>query len=223
MKPRLKVSLLLFSSLVMCGSAFAQVTRLSVQVLTQNDKTATYRVFNNTEKPLTCYSVAIDVTHNDGAVNHSEASECQYDANGILAPHGSIDRNTNLESSNHSGIAKVEVQPSLAVFQDGSSEAKDDHSWHVLMDSVKSDNDGVHDVIVAIQQFKSQPLKAAATLEPLRGKATAQSPYERQLRHAIAFLKKNPPPDKVKEYLDNLEREYKLHKPYADLRPRGGK
>lgn len=209
--------------LCLCVSASAQVTQLSLQVLNQSEKKATYRLTNNSDKPLTCYSVAVSVTYNDGQVASTQTSECDY-ATGILAPQASVERTVNLElnTSNHSGTARMEILPSLAVFQDGTTETKDVKSWHILMDSVKSENDGTRDVIATLQKTGNDPVKAIAALKILQQKATPKSPYDDRLKEAIAFLTKSPKADDVKAYADHLGKAYTMHKPYADLQPAGG-
>jgi P pilus assembly chaperone PapD len=85
MNKRPLIMLLLLGPLVLCGSLFGQVTQMTTQIVSQDGKTVTYRVTNNSDKPLTCYSVAVDITHNDGEVDHGEQSECSYDSKGALA------------------------------------------------------------------------------------------------------------------------------------------
>jgi hypothetical protein len=215
---------LLFLFLLGTYASSAQVTQLSVQILNQDEKekSVTYRVTNNSDKLLTCYSVAVIVTHYDGEVNEAQQSECQYDT-GILASQASLERTTNAEGNgvNRSGITKVEVQPILAVFKDGSTESRDTSSWHHLMDNVKSENDGIHDVLTTLQT-ESDPVKAAAVLETLRRKAVPQSSYDYRLKDAITFLKKSPKPEAIKAYVDKLQKDYSTRKPYADLKPAGG-
>jgi hypothetical protein len=188
---------------------------LSVEILNQNEKTVTFRVTNHSDKPLTCYSVAIDTTYSDGNVDQSQESECYYAAERMLAPGGSLEHTSQLSPSSHGTIAKVEVQPTLAVFQDGSSEKRDDKSWHILMDSVKSNNDGERDILTVVQQSNNDPVKAASALEALRQKAAPGSPYETRLKSAITFLKTNPSSDDVKAFVGRVQHAYDLHKPYA--------
>ena len=197
--------------------ASGQVTKISVQITDQNEKTVTYRVTNNSDKPLTCYSVAVDVMYSDGTVNQSQESKCQYGTKGIVGAQASMEQQGYLSPSSHGAIAKVEVEPTLAVFQDGSSEKRDVKSWHILMDSVKSNFEGERDVISALQS-NSDPAKAASTLETLRQKAAPGSPYENRLKEAITYLKTNPSPAELKAYLAHVQEGYELHKPYADLR-----
>jgi hypothetical protein len=188
---------------------------LSVEIVNQNEKTVTLRVTNNSDKPVTCYSVAIDITYSDGNVHQSQESECYYAADRMLAPGASLEHTSHLSPS-HGTIAKVEVQPTLAVFQDGSSEKRDDKSWHILMDSVKSNNDGERDILTVVQQSNNDPVKAASALEPLKQKAAPGSPYETRLKSAITFLKTNPSPDDVKAFVGRVQHAYDLHKPYAN-------
>ncbi|HUD66474.1 MAG TPA: hypothetical protein VMQ17_17945 [Candidatus Sulfotelmatobacter sp.] len=204
--------------------ASAQVTQLTLQVLNQTDKKATYRLTNNSDKHLTCYSVAVDVIQNNGEINSGQESECSYER-GILALHAFLERTTNIEGNrvNHSGIARVEIEPSLAVFQDGSSQARDDRSWHILMDNVKLENYGVRDVIDAIQSSGNDPVKAASILKAKQSTIPSKSPYDYRLKEALTFLEKSPKPDKVKAYVDYLKRTYASYKPLADLQPGGGK
>ena len=207
------VSLLLLSSM-----AVAQKS-LSVEILNQDQKTVTFRITNNSAKPLTCFSVAVVVTYTDGEKNESQESECHYNAQQMLAPQASMEHTSHLSPKSPSGggtVANVEVQPTLAVFQDGSSEQRDAKSFHILMDSVKSNNDGERDVLAAVQQANNDPAKAAATLEALRQKAPTGSPYENRLKEAIAFLKKNPSPDDVKAFVGRVQHGYEIHKPFAN-------
>jgi hypothetical protein len=210
--------------LLLVGAASAQVTQLTLQILNQTDKKATYRLTNNSDKPLTCYSVAVDVIQNSGEINSGQESECSYER-GILAAHASLERTTNIEGNrvNHSGIARVEIEPSLAVFQDGSSQARDDRSWHILMDNVKLENYGVRDVIDAIQSSGNDPAKAASILKTKQSSIPSKSPYDYRLKEAITFLEKSPTPDKVKAYVDHLKKTYASYKLFADLQPGGGK
>ena len=206
--------------LILCGSGFAQVTQLSVQIIKQDRKTATYRLTNNSGQVLACYSVAVTVVQNDGESNEGQSSEC-YCAKGVLAPHASFQREANIQGNlaNHSGVASVDIKPVLAVFEDGSSEQRNDRDWHILMDSVRSESDGIREVIAAIQQSPGDPLKAAAALEALRQKAGPHSPNELELKYAIDFLKKSPSSDDLKVYLANEQKLYQQRKPY--LHPPG--
>ena len=197
-----------------------QVTQLSVQIIKQDAKTATYRLTNYSGQVLACYSVAVTVVQNNGESNEGQSSECDY-AKGVLAPHASLQREANIEGNlaNHSGVSGVDIKPVLAVFEDGSSEQRNDRDWHILMDSVKSENEGTRAVIAAIQQSPRDPLKAAAALEALRQKAEPHSPYDGELRRTIEFLKKSPSSDDLKVYLANEQKLYQQRKPY--LRPPG--
>lgn len=205
---------------ILCGSGFAQVTQLSVQIIKQDAKTAIYRLTNNSGQVLACYSVAVTVVQNDGESNEGQSSECDC-AKGVLAPHASLHREANIQGNlaNHSGFSSVDIQPVLAVFKDGSSEQRNDRDWHILMDSVKSESEGIREVIAAIQQSPSDPLQAAAALEVLRQKAAPHSAYEGELRYSIDFLKKSPSSDDLKVYLANEQKLYQQRKPY--LHPPG--
>jgi hypothetical protein len=202
-----------------CAASLLLLLAVAVQLLSRTKKKATYRLTNNSDKPLTCYSVAVDVTYNNGEINPGQESECMYDR-AILAPHASLERTTNIEGNtvNHSGVAKVVIEPTLAVFQDGSSQAKDDRSWHILMDNVKSENDGVRTVLDAIQSCGGDSVCVLRLLEPMRGTPPPKLPYWNCVKDAITFFKKSPRPDQVKVYVDHLEQAYESHKPYADLR-----
>ena len=149
--------------------------------------------------------MAVDITHNDGEVDHGEQSECRYDSKGALAPDAYREHTTNAEGNqvNHSGVAAVDVRPILAVFQDGSSESTDKASFHHLMDGVKNDAEGTRMVLSTLQKSTNDPAKAVASLEEQRKYAAPQSLYDRQLRDAIAFLKKSPAPS------GNIEREFR--------------
>jgi hypothetical protein len=225
MNKRPLIMLLLLGPLVLCVSLFGQVTQITTQIVSQNEKTATYRVTNNSDKSLTCYSVAVDITHNDGEVVHGEESECRYDSKGALAPDAYRERTTNAEGNqvNHSGVATVDVRPILAVFQDGSSESMDKASFHHLMDGVKNDAEGTRMVLSTLQKSTNDPAKAVASLEEQRKYAAPQSLYNRQLRDAIAFLKKSPAPSELEAYRRRLQKSYDTLKPYAYLQPGGVK
>jgi hypothetical protein len=211
-----------FSILCIWSTLAIAQKSLSVEITNQNEKTVTFHVTNNSDKPLTCFSVAIDVTYSDGEKHESQESECHYNAQQMLAPQASLEHTSHLSPKSPSGgggtVANVEVHPTLAVFQDGSSEQRDAKSFHILMDSVKSNNDGERDVLAAVQQANNDPAKAVATLEALRQKAPTGSPYENRLKEAVAFLKKNPSPDDMKEFVGRIQHGYELHKPYANTK-----
>ena len=212
MRPRAVAAL---CPLVLCGSGLAQVTQLSVQIIKQDARTAAYRLTNNSGQVLACYSVAVTVVQNNGESNEGQSSGCDC-AKGMLAPHASLQREADIQGNlaNHSGVSRVDIKPVLAVFEDGSSEQRNDRDWHILMDSVKLETDGIREVIAAIQQSPSDPLKAAAALEALRQKAEPHSPYEYELRYAIDFLKKWPSSDGLKVYLANEQKLYQQRKRY---------
>jgi hypothetical protein len=169
--------------------------------------------------------VAVDTTHNDGKVDHGEQSECRYDSKGALAPEAYSEHTTNAEGNqvNHSGVATVDVRPILAVFQDGSSESMDKASFHHLMDGVKSDAEGTRTVLSTLQRSRNDPAKAVASLEEQSKYAAPQSLYDRQLKEAIAFLEKSPPPSELEAYRRRLQKSYDAVKPYAYLQPGGVK
>jgi hypothetical protein len=201
--------------LLLCAFSSAQVTHVAVEMLNQDGNKINYRLTNNSDKALTCYSVAVDITYNDGKVDTGQSSECQNTPGGILAPQASLERTTGL-GSNASGVAKIAIEPSLAIFEDGSKEVRDAHSWHILIDSLQSDSDGQRDAIATIKQFTNDPAKALTALQALREKASPKSPYDYRLNDAITFLKKNPSPADLTKYLDHLQKDYTQKKPYAD-------
>jgi hypothetical protein len=196
--------------------AIAQVSQVLVQVTNQDEKSVTYRVTNNSTIPLTCFGVAVDVTYSDGTTNRSGANQCHLQSSEMLAPQASTEENQNFGSNeDHGTVTKLLVQPTLAVFQDASYQKTDDAMFHRLMENIGATIDGERDVIAAIQRANNDPVKAAAALEALRAKAKPGF-YESQLKNAINYLQSNP--TDVKGYLARTQREYALHKPYADLR-----
>jgi len=53
MNKRPLIMLLLLGPLVLCVSLFGQVTQITTQIVGKDEKTVTYRVTNNSDKPLT--------------------------------------------------------------------------------------------------------------------------------------------------------------------------
>jgi hypothetical protein len=193
------------------------VGQVLVQVTNQNDKSVTYRVTNNGTVPLTCFSIAVDVTYSDGTSGRSGASQCHLQFTEMLAPQASTEETQNFGSSNedHGTVTKLLVQPTVAVFQDASYQKTEEHVFHRLMETIEEAVDAERDVIAAVQRANNDPVKAAAALETLRAKANP-GVYEGQLKNAINYLHNNP--TDVKGYHGRTQREYTLHKPFADLR-----
>jgi hypothetical protein len=182
--------------------SLAQVHGIGVQVVSQAQSGITYQVVNQGTKPLTAYTVGIDVTYADGHSFHSEESVREKP----IAPGASY---THLmaytRDAVHGEITDVRLAPLVAIYSDQTYEAVDSATYHRVADIEVSRTKAINVALKAIQQSLADGTDPRPAIEEAlkESREATASPFP-GVRHIVAGRPVQPDDQKLEQILADL-------------------
>jgi hypothetical protein len=199
-----------------CASALGQAKGVAVQVLNRDANQC--RLFNQSGKTISSFSIAIAVTYGDGATTQGGA-----DRRVPIQPGASLDFDCNITEPAHGNIVDVQLTPSLVIYADGTQEVTDAKTYKRVMWPWIAQREALQVALKAVQQSLSDGSDPKPAIEdalkqsrPHPGAKRVDlskpiAPDDDTLQHVLADLQKVSTHDDLVKYAAKLQS--RLQKP----------